>query len=161
MVLGEFIKVAVKVFHGYFIDNLLFRAEQGIDTSLERVKARRESRIARVTFANQTDTVHVAYRGSLAGRTVVVFDDFTTTGRSLEWARNLLYAAGAERVVLVTIGKYSGPYMIHAPTPTAGIEPFRLKRYPTSQCFTTMHRNLSAAEIIKRSFNAWKTNQPL
>ena len=46
-------------------------------------------------------------------RTVLVFDDFTSTGRTLDWARNLLYAAGASRVVLLTVGKYPSPYFLH------------------------------------------------
>jgi hypothetical protein len=61
-----------------------------------------------VTIATQARTVHVGerYRDKLTGKTVVVFDDFTTHGMSLEWARLLLTAAGVGRIVMLTVGKY-------------------------------------------------------
>jgi predicted amidophosphoribosyltransferase len=67
--------------------------------------AKQENRPANAYSSDQTNTVRVnpARRNiqSRDDRNVVVFDDFTTTGISLEWARNLLYAAGAGRVVIM------------------------------------------------------------
>ncbi|MGW1365302.1 phosphoribosyltransferase [Streptomyces chartreusis] len=45
-------------------------------------------------------------KGKLKGKTVIVFDDFTTEGKSIEWARTLLTSANAAQVIAPTIGKY-------------------------------------------------------
>lgn len=40
------------------------------------------------------------------GKTILMIDDFITEGFSTEWARNLLYNAGARKVISVTIGAF-------------------------------------------------------
>ena len=42
----------------------------------------------------------------IEGKNILVVDDFVTQGFSTEWARNLLYNAGAKRVISVTIGAF-------------------------------------------------------
>jgi len=162
-VLQKFLEPAAKVFHGYFKEDLLIRGAQGLDTSLERAQGRKSN----VTFANQTNTVYLnpVYEAKIKGHTVIVFDDFTTSGMSLEWARNLLEAAGASRIILLTIGKYGTTHTIYVPFLSGLISPFELKQYDAARQFGTvrevMNHNLSAQELVKKSFEHLKNGLPL
>lgn len=121
--LSDFIEVAKVMTGASYKDDLLVRATQAIDTS----RARAARRHGDVTIATQANTVHLnpAYRSALAkGKTVIVFDDFTTEGMSLDWARNLLTKAGATQVIGMTIGKYRKPYTFFTPRPGVTIDPF-------------------------------------
>ncbi|ROO52742.1 hypothetical protein EDC02_7683 [Micromonospora sp. Llam0] len=126
--LEQFVKPAASMVHGYYKDDLLVRAVEAPDTSLARVNARRAGRPSPVSIVNQVQTVHLGagYRGKVRDKTVIVFDDFTTTGSSLEWARNLLVSAGARQVIALTIGKYSARYSTYDPKPGVLIDPFSL-----------------------------------
>ncbi|WP_020525144.1 hypothetical protein [Catelliglobosispora koreensis] len=126
--LEQFVKPAASMVHGYYRDDLLVRAVDAPDTSLERYKAKRDGRRSPISIANQIQTVHLGsrYRGRLEGKTVIVFDDFTTTGSSMEWARNLLVAAGVAHVIALTIGKYTNRYTTYDPKRGVAIDPFSL-----------------------------------
>jgi hypothetical protein len=159
--LGGFLGPVSKLFGGYFREDLLMRAVPGKDTSLERVRARQEDRPPDVSYADQTNTVHVnpAYEKTIRSRnrTVLVFDDFTTSGKTLDWARNLLRAGGATRVVLMTVGKYPGPYFErYLPVADDIIEPYEHKIYDTSRDFAVtevrMREDASVREIVATSF---------
>lgn len=165
--LEEFLKPASRLFHGYFKKDLLVRAVQAVDSSMEKAKARKENRRPNIPDTNQTNTVHVnpSYRKTLQGRPVIVFDDFTTTGQSLEWARNLLYAAGASQVVLLTIGKYSKPHVVHHLKPLAGIRPFERGEYVINDLFDryeiALTRNRDGGRALNSSFSYMINKQPL
>lgn len=158
--LSGFLEPVSKLFGGYFKEDLLVRAVPAIDTSRERGMARIEGREPNVSFADQTNTVHVNpnYANTIRtkDRTILVFDDFTTTGRSLDWARNLLLAAGAGRVVLMTVGKYPGPWhKYHTPLSARTITPFSLKDYAPADFRTgsvRMREDPNALTVIKTSF---------
>jgi hypothetical protein len=124
--LEQFVKPAASLVHGYYKDDLLIRAVEAPDTSLERVNARRAGLPSPVSIVNQIHTVHLGsnYRYKVKDKTVIVFDDFTTTGSSLEWARNLFVAAGARQVIALTIGKYSTRYATYDTKPGVSIDPF-------------------------------------
>jgi predicted HAD superfamily phosphohydrolase YqeG len=132
-----FLEPVSKLFHGYFQPDLLVRAVQGKDTSLYRWRGRSDE----VSYLDQTNTGHLnpehASKIGRKNRTVLVFDDFTTTGRTLDWARNLLYAAGAGRVVLLTVGKYPSPYLLHLPREGECITPFEHTTYTRAQFHRT------------------------
>lgn len=100
--IDDWFRPAAKTFHGWFKEDLLVRAQAAPDTSKLRATKRQ------ATPEMQMSTVHVKadYRHKLSGRTVVLIDDFTTEGTSLEWGRRLLLAAGAARVVLLAVGKF-------------------------------------------------------
>jgi hypothetical protein len=164
-ILQEFLKPASKLFHGYFRDDLLVRAVQAVDSSMEKAAARKEGRPPNIPDTNQINTVHVnpAYRKTIKGRPVIVFDDFTTTGQSLEWARNLLYAAGAAQVILLTIGKYPRPHVVHRLNFLARISPFELGRYVYADLFDTYEIGLTRASegrhAIVKSFEQLTSKQ--
>ncbi|PJE98133.1 hypothetical protein CUT44_08730 [Streptomyces carminius] len=107
--LAGFLTGAKVMVGSYYREDLLERVTQAPDTSLERVKRNRgQMSTADISIAAQARTVRVnpRYRGRLTGKTVIVFDDFTTEGTSIEWARILLSKAGAAQVIALTVGKY-------------------------------------------------------
>ncbi len=165
-VLREFIKPASRLFHGFFKEDLLVRGKPAQDSSIARAQARKRGLDDPVDFTNQSNTVHVnpRYRKNVRDRHVIVFDDFTTTGMSLDWARNLLYAAGAQEVILLTIGKYRKPYTIYTPRDPDILEPFRLKDYDIAQDFSEEDAALvedgSVEQMLEKSFHLWKDGKP-
>jgi predicted amidophosphoribosyltransferase len=50
--------------------------------------------------------VNPTYSEDIGGKSVLVIDDFTTSGMSMEAARQLLYQAGASEVYCVAVAKY-------------------------------------------------------
>lgn len=156
----EYLQPVSKVFHGYYLEDLLIRAKDAPDTSLERVNGRP------APFSYQTDTVHLnpAYEGKINGKSVIVFDDFTTTGQSLEWARNLLKSGGAKRVLLVTAGKFKHYHTLFSPVSANRIQPFALNSYAPSEF---MERTLSvnfiaeSEALLRDSFEHIKDGLPL
>lgn len=170
--LNDYLETAARLMGGYFRPDLLTRAKQATDMSAERFYAYRESRASKESFTNQTNTAHVNPNSRnlirTTNRNILVFDDFTTTGMSLEWARNLLYAGGADRVILLTIGKYVRrnlpTYSVYEPIVPGLITPYDLNSYAESD-FTersyTMNRDPTAGEIIKESFQRFKDGKLL
>lgn len=159
-------RLASTFFRGYFRQDLLIRGKPALDMSLERVAAKRENRPSQASFLTQATTVHLNpdYEKKLSGRTIVVFDDFTTAGYSLEWARNLLYTAGASRVILVTAGKYRRYHTIYQPAPETWVTPFQLQEY-TSSSFRKIRTCLvetdaQAQAIVERSFSFLVQGKP-
>ena len=61
---------------------------------------------------SQFETLHLdsRYRDKLKGKVICILDDFTTTGSSCEVARHLLTTQGAEKVIFITMGKFSHRY---------------------------------------------------
>jgi phosphoribosylpyrophosphate synthetase len=161
-VLEEFLGPVSKLFHGYFKDDLLVRAKAAPDTSLLRYKG------GNAEFSMQTNTVHVnpTYTSRLENKTVIVVDDFTTTGMSLEWARHLLLAAGAEEVTLLTIGKYLKPHRLYTLQSGAvdALTPFEPTTYAPEEIFDLqkiwMDRHEAAASYISDSFASRVENKP-
>ena len=126
--LSGYLDKAAAIVHGYHKDDLLVRAVEAPDTSLLRYRARQSGTTANISIATQATTVHLgsAYRGRLVGKTVIVFDDFTTHGMSLEWARLLLKAGGATRAVMLTVGKYGTAHTSFDLQDDVGFDPFAL-----------------------------------
>lgn len=120
--LAEFLEPAKVMVGSYYKGDLLVRASKATDTSVARATGRHDT----VSIATQATTVHLnpKYRSTVKGKTVIVFDDFTTEGMSLDWARNLLARAGARQVIGVTIGKYRKPYTVFTPRPRVSINAF-------------------------------------
>jgi len=141
--LQEYVLPASRLVHGFYKDDLLERYRDATDTSLERVSARKQGRPPNVSILDQANSVRLAdkYIGKLKDRTVVVFDDFMTEGTSLSWAYQLLIAAGASKVVLVSIGKYGRRRFIQQ-VPTSKISPFTTNEYSTGS-FQAEQRSLS------------------
>jgi hypothetical protein len=162
---NEFLGPAAKFFHGWLKENMLYRAVQAIDSSMARAQSQQ------VPFTNQTNTVHLHqdYVGSrhLVGKKVIVFDDFTTSGMSLDWARSLLYSGGAERVILVTFGKFGQNHPLrhnfYEPHQLKPVRPFELNNYAIHEFTWTalpMTRDNSARSVTQTMFTHWSRGEP-
>lgn len=159
-VIESFLRPASKFFHAYYKRDLLVRGVEAINTS--DVRAANKGHL--VSFLTQANTVHVnpEYEDLIRDNTIILFDDFTTTGRSLEWARNLLYAAGASRVVLLTIGKYRWDHDIYVPAGELA-SPFEIHEYEESDFSYSsrrMEQHFHNSEVLKESFELWKQGEP-
>jgi hypothetical protein len=159
----EFLEPAAKLFHGWLVEDLLVRAAPAPDTS----KLRTQGRGNEVKFLIQANTVIVNpdYQGKLDGKTVIVYDDFTTSGMSLDWARTVLRAAGVPRVVLVTFGKYGKNHPLkHCCYVARGrINPYELAKYQDAHfnCIsmdTELHDDGRAMTV--EMFRLWQQRQP-
>jgi hypothetical protein len=157
--LAEYLEPLSKTFHGFYRDDLLVRVSEARDTSLARAYG---DQGAPVSIEDQMKTVCIAeaYRNRLQGRHVIVFDDFTTTGASLEWARNLLLAAGAEGVTLMTVGKYGTRYEAHVPKTGIDIDPFNVELRPRRDVFdiqvTYLLADMNAVSSMQALFERQK-----
>ncbi|MEU8351362.1 hypothetical protein [Streptomyces sp. NPDC048845] len=137
--LAGFLTKAKAMVGSYYRESLLERVTQAPDTSLERVKRNRgQASTADISIAAQARTVRInpGHRGKLTGKTVVVFDDFTTEGTSIEWARTLLLRAGAAEVIALTVGKYGSRHTRYELRPGTAVDPFDVN-------------DLTAADFVK------------
>jgi hypothetical protein len=136
--LRGYLDPAAALVHGYYRDDLLIRASDAPDSSLSRWEASQTGRPANISIATQATTVHLGpdYQFKLQGKTVIVFDDFTTKGMSLEWARLLLTAAGAGRIVLITVGKYGTTHTRYELAPGVQVDPYGQNTTLTRADFT-------------------------
>ena len=91
----------------YFVQ-FLERVEDTVDKSLARVRGESEQ----ISFDREKNTLNVSAE-SLRGKRVIVVDDFSTSGMSLEVAKHLLLEKEADQVVLCAIGKYTHTHKIY------------------------------------------------
>ncbi|MFJ6438835.1 hypothetical protein [Streptomyces sp. NPDC091416] len=139
--LAGFLTKAKVLVGSYYREDLLERTAQAPDTSLERWRrSRGEASTADISIGAQARTVRInpKYKGKLRGKTVVVFDDFTTEGKSIEWARTLLTSAKAEHVIALTIGKYGNSrHTAYQLRPGTTIDPFQVSYHLAAANFVT------------------------
>jgi len=103
--MGKNLHRMARLFRDTFLPNLLHR--HTIARKSAYVRYAGES----PTFRDQVLTMCLDCdpkdRGKMIeGKIILVTDDFVTQGFSTEWARNLLYNAGAKEVISVTIGAF-------------------------------------------------------
>jgi phosphoribosylpyrophosphate synthetase len=100
-IMGKELEDVALMFNMLHFDKLFIRHSKSIKSSTSRTN--RET----VSLANQINTVSIQQRllGKIQEKTVIVVDDFTTEGHSLEWARHLLLSAGVKNVIGATWGK--------------------------------------------------------
>lgn len=138
--LAGFLERAKVMTGSSYKEDLLERVTRAPDTSLERYKRSTGQPTTKdISIAAQARTVRInpAYRGKLQGKTVIVFDDFTTEGKSIEWARALLSQAGAAQVIALTIGKYPSRHTVYRLRPGITIDPFTTNDVTLADFLTT------------------------
>lgn len=94
----------LKLFRGFTAsryDEVLVRVGDTIDKS----DARRKRQHSEISFDREKNTLKVN-TNLIKNKNVIVVDDFSTTGMSLEIAKNLILSEGANSVVLCAVGKY-------------------------------------------------------
>lgn len=112
-VLTEFARIAARLFRKRYEPEVIVRHQPAIKSAYARANR------TPPTITNQLTTIHLAptLRSRIRGRTILLFDDFTTYAHSFETARNFFLTAGAERVVAIAVGKYRAPYQARVPQP--------------------------------------------
>ncbi|MET9954458.1 hypothetical protein ABZ135_23345 [Streptomyces sp. NPDC006339] len=139
--LAGFLTKAKVMVGSYYREDLLERTGQAPDTSLERWRrSQGKESTADISIGAQARTVRInpKYKGKLKGKSVIVFDDFTTEGKSIEWARTLLTSAKAEQVIALTIGKYGASrHTAYHLRPGTTIDPFQVSYHLAATNFVT------------------------
>ncbi|MPY68239.1 HAD hydrolase-like protein [Deinococcus sp. SDU3-2] len=160
-VIQQVADIASKVLGSKFIGDLIVRAIPA-PSSHELKTSGKDS------FLTQTNSVilNKHYRSKIKGKTIVVFDDFHTSGKSLEWARNLFLAAGAKEVVMIAMGRFGGrskPHTAYEPVSVSTVTPFDLKEYSESD-FLSTDLHLSPSDegrvVLQKSFEKNLVNKP-
>ncbi|MGY2894713.1 hypothetical protein [Deinococcus sp. UYEF24] len=160
-IINEMSQLASRQFMGQFHHDLIVRA-------VPAAKSRANKLNGTDSYLTQTNSVHLnpSKSGAIEDKTVVVFDDFHTTGKSLDWARSLLTAAGARRVVAIALGKFGGsskPHGLYLPTSPSIITPYTYKTY-TDADFSTLNllltQSTAGRPIIEQSFRELLHNRP-
>lgn len=152
--LAGFLTNAKVMAGSHYKEDLLERVAQAPDTSWERAKKSwGQVSTADISIAAQARTVRVnpQYRNKLNGKTVIVFDDFTTEGKSIEWARILLSNAGAAQVIALTVGKYGSRHTNYALRPSTWKD--STSRHPSITIDPYTVSNLTATDFVSAVFS--------
>jgi len=149
------LQLLVSYAKGYYFHDLFLREKDAEDKSLLRVRHARGESVPPPTIENETSTLvlNPRYKEKVRGRHVVVLDDFTTTGMSLEWAKTLLLSAGAEEVTMVAVGKYPKPHDRYRFS--GEVDPYDLDeniKLKPSLSPLYLERDEGAVERVKRAF---------
>lgn len=164
-ILARFTQAAAPYFHGYLKTDMIIRGIAARNTSIAR--ARKEQ----VDITEQANTVWLNNRylskDHWLNRTIIVFDDFTTMGFSLDWARNLLQAAGVPRLILLSVGKYGKNHPLihlrHDPILPIQVMPFNQGKFKPDDFEVNrieLSQNKAGRELVIRSFELFRSNQP-
>lgn len=116
--LGPLLDVAAKLFHVKLRPDGIIRHTNVAPKHKMRVQGQTPD------FSHEADSAMLlstpAFKRKVAGKRVVVFDDFTTDGLTAEFSRNWFLNMGAREVIVVSIGKYGNRY--HVQVPEAGTD---------------------------------------
>lgn len=102
--INEFVKLIDILFKNKFMNNLIVRHT-----------TTRQSKRGNRSIKDQLSTIKLGdtYKSQIRGQTILVIDDFTTSGTSLDAARNLLYMAGATKVICLALAKYRNTHKVY------------------------------------------------
>ena len=155
--MAPFVEVVAQLFRDRYLEDLLIRHTHSNDSGQVRHNKAQGISSNKIDFANQINTVQVneQYKTRIKGKRIVVVDDFTTEGWSLECARNLLYKAGAVEVVCITIGKYGSKHYIATAAKEYTWNPYKEITHKTGTFeFESTPGNFDprALEVIRESY---------
>lgn len=155
--LEDFAAIAARLFKDRFQGSLITR-----HTRAPSAKELRERGLP-VTLDIQLRTICLdpALRGKVAGKYVLVVDDFTTDGFGFEAARNYLLNAGASGVACIAVGKYrhARETTASAFSPLAGVswDSFMAQPTLTSASFASIQ---VPAEFHVEALNQFASSTP-
>lgn len=93
---------AFKTIEAYLTPSLLRWRDTVNKSYLRSIK-----RHSKITFEEEFNSLVLDCKKSVRDKVIIVLDDFSTTGLSLESARNLFVSGEADKIVLCSIGKFS------------------------------------------------------
>ena len=132
-VLDIFARYASRMFRENFYSDLLLRGQAVDSRHRTRREAKKYGGISEPSIEDQFRSIHInpKYANSIKGKSVIVLDDFITTGGSFEAARNYLYEAEAIDVHCIAVGKFPTPHKSYSIS--REIDPFVLNEDISSQ----------------------------
>lgn len=83
-------------------------------TTLNKSIARTNKEHHKITFESEFNSLCLDAKRKIRDKTVIVLDDFTTTGLSFDATKNLLEKVDVDKVVLCAVGKYTRPYATYS-----------------------------------------------
>lgn len=104
-VLEETLPALSYKFGSYCLKDSLIRWKHTLNKSI----ARTNKEHYKINFETEFNSLCLDIKRKMRDKTVIVLDDFTTTGLSLDSSRNLLEKVDVDKVVLCAIGKYTRP----------------------------------------------------
>lgn len=105
-ILEKYLPSMAYKFGSYCLKDTLVRWKPTVNKSDIRISGLHH----KLTFEPEFNSLCLNIRRKIRDRTIILFDDFTTTGMSFEAARNFLEKADIDKLVLCAIGKYARPY---------------------------------------------------
>lgn len=102
--LADFCETAALAFRDRPLHDLLVRHSDAPES--KKVKQRK------IIDQFRTILVNPDYGEAIKGKTILVLDDFTTSGHSLETARRMLMQTGARTVICVAFAKYRADHAV-------------------------------------------------
>ena len=83
-------------------------------TTLNKSIARTNKEHHKINFESEFNSLCLDIKRKIRDKTVIVLDDFTTTGLSFDATKNLLEKVEVDKVVLCAVGKYTSPYATYS-----------------------------------------------
>lgn len=97
-------------FGSYCIKDGLLRWRNTLNKSIARVNKEHH----KINFESEFNSLCLDAKRKIRDKTVIVIDDFTTTGLSFDATKNLLEKVEVDKVVLCDVGKYTRPYATYS-----------------------------------------------
>lgn len=147
-----------RLFRNLFLPNLVYRHRPAEKSAYLRARGEQAD------FGEQVSTICLSCEPQnrskhIEDKTIVVVDDFITEGFTTEWVRNLLFNAGAKRVISVAIGAYHDSIEVKSISSDFTWDSFSPviidDEYVTTK-IVWADRNPSAIQIIRDSYTELK-----
>lgn len=100
----------VKSFDLKFLPNAIYRWEDCLDKS----SARLAKFYYKANFKDEFNSLCLDTKEKIRDKALILIDDFTTSGMSLESGRNLLERSDIDTLVIGAFGKYNRPVTKHS-----------------------------------------------
>lgn len=104
-ILAKFSKYMTGIFRNYFLDDLIIRHK-------DAPKSQFQGGNRKIIDQFKTVLINKKYESKIRDKVILVLDDFTTCGYSLETARRMLLQCGAKHVVGLAIGKFGATHSL-------------------------------------------------
>lgn len=158
--LAQAIDVAAKLFRDNYRPDLLIRHKQA--THSRDAFQQRNSIADAIDNQLQTVIVNSIHQPHIAGKTILLFDDFLTRGVTAGIGRQLLLAAGATETLVVAIGKYGPRTHLMAPPQGVAWDPTTPAPFAGADCRTrevSQDFDQAALDEFVASHRAMQTEQ--
>lgn len=141
---ADFLAVAPKLFKQRFLGDLLIRHRPAQKAAFARHGGEDPG------FLNQANTLRLnaEHQKAVAGKRIVVLDDFCTRGHSFECARHLLERGGAAKVTCLSVGRYGTRYTAQAPRLGLSWNPWQPAAFRDGDFHPAVHQRFSDGDAL-------------